>query len=103
MNTFPLDMQKHIIFCVIAAVFFIAQFFRQGFRYQLITAAAVLITLLLYVNSSAVWRNIIGITEAVLIIMIFVVMAVEKKKAAQKEKEETAASEGPAAEESNGN
>jgi len=103
MNTFPLDQSKHIIFCIIAAVFFIAQFFRQGFKYQLITAAAVLVTLLLYVNPSSAWRNIIGITEAVLVLMIFVVMAIEKKKVAKKEKEETAVSEGPAAEENNGN
>lgn len=84
MNTFPLSMDKHIVFCVIGFVFFIVQFFRQGFKYQLLSAFAIAATLLLYLNDSTVWRNIVGVAELVLIILIFVIMSVEKKKAEQK-------------------
>lgn len=105
MNTFPLEFSKHLIFCIVSVIFFVLQYFRQGFKYQLITAAAIGATLLLYVNSSDTWRNVIGIFEAVMVIMIFAVMAAEKKKAAKtSEKEDTAAAEEPlAAEENNGN
>jgi len=83
MNTFPLSMDKHIVFCVIGFVFFMVQFFRQGFKYQLLSAFAIAATLLLYLNDSTVWRNIIGVAELILIILIFVIMSVEKKKAEQ--------------------
>ncbi len=81
MNTFPLAMDKHIIFCVIGFVFFMFQFFRQGFKYQIMTAFAIAATLLLYVNESTAWRYAVGIFELVLIAAIFTVMTIEKKKA----------------------
>lgn len=84
MNTFPLDMDKHIVFCIVGILFFLFQFFRQGFKYQLMTAFAIGATLLLYVNDSTAWRYIIGAAELVLIIAIFIVMSIEKKKAEQK-------------------
>lgn len=84
MNTFPLEMDKHIVFCIIGILFFLFQFFRQGFKYQLMTAFAIGATLLLYVNDSTSWRYFIGVLELVLIIAIFIVMSVEKKKAEQK-------------------
>lgn len=90
MNTFPLEMSKHIVFCAVGIIFFLFQFFRQGFKYQLMTAFAIGATLLLYVNDSAAWRYFIGILELVLIIGIFVVMSIEKKNA---EKEAKAAAE----------
>ncbi len=87
MNTFPLEFSKHVIFCIIGVLFFVLQYFRQGYKYQLITAAAILGTMLLYVNSSNAWRYGVGILEAILIIVIFVVMSIEKKNAAAEEKE----------------
>ena len=84
MNTFPLAMDKHIIFCIIGFVFFMFQFFRQGFKYQVMSAVAIAATLLLYVNDSTSWRYFIGVVELILIILIFVVMTSEKKKAEQK-------------------
>lgn len=85
MTTFPLTMDKHIAFCVIGFIFFIIQFFRQHYKYQLISAFAIAGTLLLYISDSHKWRYGVGILELVLIIAIFVVMSVEKKKAEQKE------------------
>lgn len=83
MNSFPLDFSKHIVFCIVGVAFFLFQFCRQGFKYQLITAAAIGITLLIHVNESSTWRYAIGIIEAVLIVLIFVIMSIEKKKAAR--------------------
>ncbi len=85
MNTFPLEFSKHIIFCIIGVAFFLFQYYRQGFKYQLLTAAAIGSTLLLYINDSNIWRYTIGIFEAVLIILIFIIMSIEKKKATAKE------------------
>ena len=84
MATFPLTMDKHIIFCIIGFVFFILQFFRQGFKYQIISAFAIAGTLLLYVNDSTAWRYGVGVLELILIIAIFTVMTIEKKKEEQK-------------------
>lgn len=84
MNTFPLEINKHIIFCIIGFVFFMFQFFRQGFRYQVMTAFAIAATLLLHINDSTAWRYGVGILELILIIAIFIVMTIEKKKAEQK-------------------
>lgn len=84
MNTFPLEINKHIIFCIIGFVFFMFQFFRQGFRYQVMTAFAIAATLLLYINDSTAWRYGVGILELILLIAIFIVMTIEKKKAEQK-------------------
>lgn len=91
MNTFPLEFSKHVIFCIIGVALFLFQFYRQGFKYQLLTAAAIGATLLLYVNDSSFWRYMIGIVEAVLLIVIFIVMTAEKKNAEKKAKETAAA------------
>ncbi|MBR3025798.1 MAG: hypothetical protein IKN85_08295 [Oscillospiraceae bacterium] len=91
MATFPLNTDKHIIFCIIGFVFFMLQFFRQGYKYQIISAFAIASTLLLYVNDSPAWRYAVGIIELILIIAIFVVMSVEKKKEELKAKVEAAA------------
>ncbi|MBE6853157.1 MAG: hypothetical protein E7505_06735 [Ruminococcus sp.] len=98
MNTFPLEFSKHVGFCIIAIAFFLFQFYRQGFKYQLLTAAAIGATLLLYVNDSSGWRYGIGIIEAVLLVLIFVIMAKEKKNAekkAQAEKDNKASDSAP--------
>ncbi|WP_044976265.1 hypothetical protein [Ruminococcus sp. HUN007] len=84
MNTFPLELNKHIVFCIIGFIFFMIQFFRQGYKYQIISAFAIASTLLLYVNASLTWRYALGIVELIMVIAIFVVMSVEKKKEEQK-------------------
>lgn len=94
MNTFPLEFSKHIVFCLIGGGFFLFQYFRQGFKYQLMSAIAICMTLLLYINDSIIWRYIVGIAEAVMIAAILITMSVERKKeAAAKEEAEKAASE----------
>ena len=84
MNTFPLTFEKHVAFCVIGFIFFVIQFFRQGFKYQLVTGIAIASTLLLYINESTTWRYAVGVLELVLLLLIFILMATEKKKAEQK-------------------
>lgn len=87
MNIFPLELKKHIIFCIIGVVFFLFQYFRQGYKYQVITAGAIASTLLLYISSSNIWRYTVGIIEAIAVIAIFIIMSNEKKKAEQKKTE----------------
>ena len=57
------------------------------------TAAAIGMTLLLYINDSTTWRYIVGIAEAVLIVAIFITMSAEKKKAEKKAEEKNKTSE----------
>lgn len=83
MNTFPLEFSKHIMFCIIGGVFFLFQYYRQGFKYQLISAASIAGTLLLYINDSETWRYIVGIIELLLITLVFITMSKEKKKIAE--------------------
>lgn len=93
MNTFPLNFTNHMIFCAIGVVFFLFQFWRQGFKYQIMTAAAIGMTLLLYINDSTTWRYIVGVAEAVLIVAIFITMSAEKKKAEKNAEEKNKTSE----------
>ena len=48
-TVFPLPFQSHLIFCVIATIFFVIQFIRMRRMYQLVFAVAVPATLLLYI------------------------------------------------------
>ena len=40
-NVFPISFEKHVGFCIIAAVFFLLQFVRTKRWYQLVLAAAI--------------------------------------------------------------
>ena len=85
-SIFPIGMEKHIIFCAIAAVFFILQFIRNKYWYELVLAAAVLCSLLVYVNESTVWFYGVGVLEAVLLLTAIVVYVVQYRKKKREEK-----------------
>ena len=53
-NFFPISFTSHITFCVIAIIFFLIQYIRLRYTYQLLTIVAVAGTLLLYLNDSAI-------------------------------------------------
>jgi len=67
-NIFPLPFSAHLIFSIFAFVIFMFQFIRVRRPYQLLMAAAVPATLLIYVNDSKAWFYGIGIAEAIFII-----------------------------------
>lgn len=90
MNTFPLEFSKHILFCIIGGAFFLFQYYRQGYRYQLLTAGAIGCTLLLYINDSTTWRYIVGVLELLLLVIIFATMSKDRKKAITDEDTESA-------------
>ncbi len=100
-NLFPIGVEKHIIFVVIATAFFIMQFVRTKRWYQLVMATAFCISLLIYTapDNKAVFYGI-GITEAVLLFASLVLNIVQSVRISRAEKakkaaEETAADEKP--------
>lgn len=49
-TTFPLPLPYHIVLCVLGCVFFLAQFIRLKKPYQLMMAAAMPASLLIYIQ-----------------------------------------------------
>ncbi len=86
---FPIGMEKHIIFCVVAALFFIIQFVRTKQWYQLVMAAAIPLSLLIYIDeeNTALFYGV-GILEAVLLCGALVLSIVQARK--QRKAEENA-------------
>ena len=83
-TVFPLPFQSHLIFCVIATIFFVIQFIRLRRAYQLIFAVAVPATLLLYINDSQTWFYGIGIFELVMLLLAVVTVCIDHLRAKQK-------------------
>lgn len=77
-NVFPLPLTAHIIFVAVAFVFFVIQFIRVKYKYQLVMAAAAVLTTLVYVNTSRTWFYAVGFLEFGLLIIAFVASIVEK-------------------------
>lgn len=93
-SIFPIGESKHVVFCVIACIFFILQFIRTKHWNQLIMAVAVPLSLLVYINpeSKTLFRAV-GIAEAVLLLAALIVSIVQGHREAVKEKAEKAAKE----------
>ncbi len=96
-SVFPLPVKSHIIFCVIAVAFFLLQFIRLRYRYQLVLAAAVPATLLVYVSDNRTWFYGVGVLEICLLLLALVLAIVQHKKLAKEEAEKAAAEEKAAA------
>jgi len=80
-TVFPLPFQSHLIFCVIATIFFVIQFIRMRRMYQLVFAVAVPATLLLYINESRTWFYGIGVFELVMLILAIVTVCIDHTRA----------------------
>lgn len=96
-NLFTIGMEKHIIFTSVACVFFLLQFLRTKRWYQLILAAAIPASLLIYFqpeNQTLFYG--VGIAEAVMLVLAFVVNLVQSAKAKKEEKAGKNASGTPA-------
>lgn len=77
-NVFPLPLSAHIVFVVIAFLFFIIQFVRTKYKYELVLAAAVVCTMLIYTNDSKTLFFGAGMIELGLILIALVLAIVEK-------------------------
>lgn len=96
-SLFPVSMEKHIIFAVIAAVFFLLQFVRTKQWYQLVMAAAIPLSLLIYIDTENMTLFYgVGILEAVLLCTALVLNIVQSRRQSKAEK---AAAEAKKAEE----
>lgn len=92
-SVFPLGLEKHFAFCLIASLIFLIQFLRTKYWYELLMAITVPLSLLVHVNDSPVWFYGIGIFEAVLLLIALVAYCVQYAKNRAKEKAEKAAKE----------
>ena len=100
----PISMNKHIVFACVAAVFFLLQFIRTKQWYQLIMAAAIPLSLLIYIDEENMTLFYgVGILEAVLLCSALVMNIVQShkqnqaEKAAEEAKKAAEASAAPAA------
>ena len=96
-TVFPISMEKHIVFCIVAALFFLVQFVRAKRWYQLVMAIAIPATLLIYINPehNALFYGV-GIGEAVLLLLALILNIVQSCKIAAAEKaEETSDADTP--------
>lgn len=80
-NIFPLPFNIHLAFVCIAFILFIFQFSRKKRTYQIIMAAAVCVSLLLYLNPGSTWHYCIGVFELLFFIGAIVSVILDKKKA----------------------
>lgn len=90
-NIFPITQERHIIFVIIACIFFILQFVRTKHVYQLIVAAAIPLSLLIYLDpANQVLFYGTGILEAVLLLAALIASIVQSRMAARKAKQSDA-------------
>lgn len=100
-TVFPISFHQHLIFCGIAILFFVLQFIRLRYWYQLVMVTAIAASLLVYVNENSVWFYSVGILELLLLITAFVLYRKQTKKLAAAEAAEAAAQESTANEDQN--
>ena len=86
-SIFPVSETRHLIFCIIACVFFLLQFLRTKRWHQLILAVAIPLSMLVYIDpeSKALFYGV-GIAELVLLTAALVIGIVQGKKIEQQEK-----------------
>lgn len=83
-NLYPVGGTRHIVFCIIATLFFLAQFLRTRHWYQLILAVAVPCSMLVYIapENDTLYYGV-GILEAVLLAAALVTAIVQGKREAK--------------------
>lgn len=67
---FPISFNAHVIFTIVSVLFFIFQYTRQRHLYQLLSAIAIPLPLILYVDSSQVVFDVLGVVELVMVVVI---------------------------------
>lgn len=89
-STFPISFTYHLIFCIVAGVFFLIQFIRLRRPYQLILAVAIPASLLIYVGdpSNKTWFHTVGIFEVILLLGAVVLSIFDRVKSKKLEKQQ---------------
>ncbi len=80
-NLFPFPFNMHLIFSALALVFFIYRFITQKKPFQLILAAAIPLSLTVWISDSGSWFYILGLIELILLAAAFISSFIFKKKA----------------------
>jgi hypothetical protein len=83
---FPISFNAHIIFTIIAMLFFLMQFIRQKQVYQILTVIAVPIPLILYKYATTTVFYAVGIIELILVVAIGIMLFYTSKKDDDKKK-----------------
>lgn len=76
---FPLPFSVHLVFVVVAFAFFMVQFVRTRYKYEVILAAAVAVTMLIYAKDTRMWFYSVGLIEFGLLLIALVAAIVEKR------------------------
>lgn len=86
-SIFPLPFSAHMIFVAIAFIFFLVQFIRLRYKYQLILAVASSCSALIYFQDTKTWFYGVGLVEFGLLLLALVMAIVEKRKRKALEKQ----------------
>ena len=86
-SLFPFPIHLHVIFAVIAAVFFVYRFITDRRIFQLIMAIAVPFSLTLWISDNRTWFYAVGIIELILLLVAFISSFIDGGK---KDKEKSA-------------
>lgn len=79
-NLFPFPFKFHLIFSILAFVFFVFMFIRERKVYQAILGIAIPFSLCLWISESRTLFQIVGLIELVLIIAALISSIISKKK-----------------------
>ncbi len=87
-STFPIPFPFHLIFCIIAGLFFLFQFIRLKRSYQLILAVTIPASLLIYVGDAAnkTWFHTVGAFELIMLIGAIVLAVMDRARQRKIEK-----------------
>lgn len=87
-TTFPISFSYHLIFCVIAGLFFLFQFLRVRRPYQLIFAIGIVGSLAIYLDtSSKSLFHAVGLFELVLLVGAIVLSITDRVRRKREAKE----------------
>lgn len=88
-NLFPFPFKLHLIFSIIAFVFFIIRFTFDKKAYQAILAVAIPFSMTIWLSENKVWFYIVGIIELILLCVAFISTIVYKSRHPQPTEEKT--------------
>lgn len=91
-STFPIPFSFHLIFCLIAGVFFLLQFIRLKRPYQLVLTIAIPASLLIYIGdpTNQSWFHTVGAFEAAMLIGAIVLAVMDRFRQHKQEKAQKA-------------
>lgn len=93
-NLFPFPFKLHLIFCIVAFVFFIFRFAFDKKPYQAILAVAIPFSMTLWISDNRFWFYTVGIIELTFIIAALIANTIYKIKHPQPKEEEKSTEKG---------